>query len=124
MKHLVKERSDMMIRAIFWTATVSLLLVGAVWAENQPKPVLQVEAQGTDHTIIQIGGRMCEYRRDEVEGALRRFDAVRQVEFLNNHGTVLVRFQSNAVRPEQLAQAVERTLVMGWNCKAWVERGG
>ncbi len=111
----------MTTRSSFWIAAVSLMLVGPPWAEDPPNPLFLVEAQGTNHAIVQIGGRQCEYHRSDVEGALRRFDAVRQVEFLNNHGTVLVRFESGAVQPEQLAQAVERALALGWGCKAWVE---
>lgn len=111
----------MTTRSSFWMAVLSLLLVGAARAEGPSNPVSPVETQGTDHTIVQIGGRHCEYHRDDVEGALRRFDAVRQIEFLNNHGTVLVRFESGIVHPEQLAQAVERALAMGWGCKAWLE---
>lgn len=111
----------MTTRSSFWMAVLSLLLAGAAWAEDPSGPVSPVETQGTDHTIVQIGGRHCEYHRDDVESALHRFDVVRQVEFLNNHGTVLVRFESGAVQPEQLAQAVERSLAMGWGCKAWVE---
>jgi len=102
---------------------VLAILSGAVTvlAEERPGPVWQADAHNVGHAIVQIGGRMCEYHRADVEEALRRFDAVRQVEFLNNHGTVLVRFEDGTVRPEQLAQAVERALAMGWGCKAWVE---
>lgn len=73
--------------------------------------------------IVQIGGRYCEYHRDDVERALRRYEAVRRVDFLNNHGTVLVRYQPEGVRPVQLAESVERALSMGIGCKAWVDRG-
>ena len=34
--------------------------------------------------IVQIFGRLCEYHREDVEAALRVFNRVRQVEFLNN----------------------------------------
>ena len=75
-------------------------------------------------TIVQIGGRFCEYHRDEVEEALRRFPAVQAVEFLNNHGTVLVRYRTDDIPPMQLAAAVEQALVSGIGCRAWVDRGG
>jgi hypothetical protein len=74
--------------------------------------------------IVQIGGRFCEYHRDEVEGALRRFPTVQAVEFLNDHGTVLVRYQPDGVPPVQLAASVEQALASGIGCKAWVDRGG
>jgi hypothetical protein len=73
--------------------------------------------------IVQIFGRMCEYHREDVEAALRAFKTVHQVEFLNNHGTVLVRYQPGSERPEQLAGAVHRALASGWNCSARVDRG-
>lgn len=50
--------------------------------------------------IVQIFGRMCEYHREDVERALRVFNTVRQVEFLNDHGTVLVRYQPGNETPE------------------------
>ena len=74
-------------------------------------------------TIVQIFGRMCEYHREDVEAALRAFKTVRQVEFLNNHGTVLVRYQPGSETPEQFAGAVHRALAGGWNCLARVDRG-
>ena len=67
---------------------------------------------------------MCEYRRSEVREALSRFREIRAVEFLNQHGTLLVRYQSGTAQPEAFADAVERALAMGWGCKAWVDRGG
>lgn len=74
--------------------------------------------------IVQIGGRFCEYYRDEVEGALRRSPAVQDEEFLNDHGTVLVRYQADGARPAQFAESVEQALASGIGCKAWVDRGG
>ena len=73
--------------------------------------------------IIQIFGRTCEYHREDVEGALRAFNTVRQVEFLNDHGTVLVQFQPGSEPPEQFAAAVDRALASRWNCSARVDRG-
>lgn len=58
------------------------------------------------------------------EGALRRYRAVFHVEFLNNHGTVLVQYRAEAVPPMQLAESVERALASGIGCKVWVDRGG
>jgi len=101
-------------------AVLMLAMVGSASAEEAPIPVAR-DNQEMGQAIVQIGGRQCEYHRSDVEGALRRFDTVRQVEFLNNHGTVLVRFERGTVQPDQLAQAVERALAMGWGCKAWVE---
>jgi hypothetical protein len=77
----------------------------------------------TGKVIVQIYGRMCEYHREDVEAALRPFKTVRQVEFLNDHGTVLVRYQSGSETPEQYAGAVDRAVATGWNCTARVDRG-
>ena len=73
--------------------------------------------------IVQIFGRMCEYHREDVEAALRAFRVVQQVEFLNDHGTVLVRYQPGSETPDQLADSVHRALAAGWNCSARVDRG-
>lgn len=74
--------------------------------------------------IVQIGGRFCEYHRVDVESALRRYPVVQQVEFLNDHGTVLVRYRLDGAPPVQLAASVEQALASGIGCKAWVDRGG
>ena len=73
--------------------------------------------------VVQIFGRMCEYHRADVEGALRAFNAVKQVEFLNDHGTVLVRYQPGGETPDLFAGAIHRALAAGWNCSASVDRG-
>ncbi len=73
--------------------------------------------------VVQIFGRMCEYHREDVEGALRAFNAVKQVEFLNDHGTVLVRYQLGGETPDLFAGAIHRALAAGWNCSASVDRG-
>ena len=73
--------------------------------------------------VVQIFGRMCEYHREDVEGSLRAFNTVKQVEFLNDHGTVLVRYQPGGETPELFAGAIHRALAAGWNCSASVDRG-
>ncbi len=73
--------------------------------------------------VVQIFGRLCEYHREDVEGALRAFNAVTQVEFLNDHGTVLVRYQPGGETPDLFAGAIHRALAAGWNCSASVDRG-
>jgi hypothetical protein len=103
---------------------VSLSLCASVQAEEAPQSVPMPEEASVSQVIVQIGGRFCEYHREEVEGALRRFPTVRVVEFLNNHGTVLVRYQPDGVPPVQLAASVEQALASGIGCKAWVDRGG
>ncbi len=77
----------------------------------------------TSEVVVQIFGRMCEYHRKDVEGALRAFNAVKQVEFLNDHGTVLVRYQPGGETPDLFAGAIHRALAAGWNCSASVDRG-
>ncbi|TKB81611.1 MAG: hypothetical protein E8D44_14465 [Nitrospira sp.] len=91
---------------------------------SQAATVPEQKDAAAGQVIVQIGGRFCEYHRDEVEGALRRFPTVQSVEFLNDHGTVLVRYQPDGVPPMQLAASVEQALASGIGCKAWVDRGG
>ena len=112
--------------------TRACLLALAGWLTMVGMPsfaveIPEVESVGSktpaDQIIVQIFGRMCEYHREEVEAALRAFDTVRQVEFLNDHGTVLVGYQPGNETPEQFAGAVHRALTSGWNCSARVDRG-
>jgi hypothetical protein len=93
-------------------------------AGDGPQSATVPEDVSVSQVIVQIGGRFCEYHREEVEGALRRFPTVQAVEFLNDHGTVLVRYQPDGVPPVQLAASVEQALASGIGCKAWVDRGG
>lgn len=103
-----------------------LSICAPVQAEEtrQSATVSEQEDVAVSQVIVQIGGRFCEYHRDEVEGALRRFPTVQAVEFLNDHGTVLVRYQPGGAPPVQLAASVEQALASGIGCKAWVDRGG
>jgi hypothetical protein len=103
---------------------ISLSVSMPVQAEETPQLSTGPEEAAVNQVIVQIGGRFCEYHRDEVEGALRRFPTVQAVEFLNDHGTVLVRYQPDGVPPGQLAASVEQALASGIGCKAWVDRGG
>lgn len=103
---------------------VGLSLCLPVHAEEVPQAGTVQEVPAVNQVIVQIGGRFCEYYREEVEGALRRFPTVQAVEFLNDHGTVLVQYQPAGVLPAQFAASVERALASGIGCKAWVDRGG
>jgi hypothetical protein len=104
----------------------------AVWLAMIATSSFAAEVSETDsleskaaagEVIVQIFGRMCEYHREDVEAALLPFSRVRQVKFLNDHGTVLVRYQPGSETPEQLADAVHRALAAGWNCTVRVDRG-
>jgi len=81
-------------------------------------------AEPVNQAIVQIGGRFCEYHWADVGAALRRYPSVSDVEFLNNHGTVLIRYRDDEVQPATLAQSIEQALAMGIGCKVWVDRGG
>jgi hypothetical protein len=99
-------------------------LTGQAMAEGEPQAVsLSVMGAQVEKVIVQIGGRYCEYHREDVEGALRRFPAVQQVEFLNDHGTVLVRYATGGIHPATLAEAAAGA-AFGMGCKAWIDRGG
>ena len=95
----------------------------ASFASEAPEADSVESKTAASEAIVQIFGRMCEYHREDVEGALRAFSTVRQMEFLNNHGTVLVPYQLGSERPKQLAGAVHRALAVGRNCTARVDRG-
>ena len=112
------------MRWVLFFALAGWLMVGtlsfATWIPGTDSAESKTAAS---EVIVQIFGRMCEYHREDVEAALRAFNMVRQVGFLNDHGTVLVRYQPSSETPEQLADAVHRALASGWNCSARVDRG-
>jgi hypothetical protein len=109
---------------MFLLALAGWLMVGtASFAAGAPETDSVESKPATGKVIVQIFGRMCEYHREDVEAALHTFNTVREVEFLNNHGTALVRYQPGSETPEQLAGAVHRALAAGWNCSARVDRG-
>ena len=112
------------MRRLFMCALACWMMIGtASFAAGVPENESVEAKPAASETIVQIFGRMCEYHREDVEAALRAFKTVRQVEFLNNHGTVLVRYQPGGETPEQLAGAVHRALASGWNCSARIDRG-
>jgi len=101
-----------------------LMMIGsASFTAGAPEAESMESKTAAGEVIVQIFGRMCEYHREDVEAALHTFNTVRQVEFLNNHGTVLVRYQLGSETPEQLAGTVHRALAAGWNCSGRVDRG-
>ena len=112
------------MKRLFILALAGWMITGAVSFAGVAQENESVETKpAAGEAIVQIFGRMCEYHREDVEAALRAFKTVRQVEFLNNHGTVLVRYQPGSETPEQLAGAVHRALASGWNCSARADRG-
>ena len=112
------------MRRLFMLALACWMTIGtASFSAGAPEPESVETKPAAGEAIVQIFGRMCEYHREDVEAALRAFKTVRQVEFLNNHGTVLVRYQPGSETPEQLAGAVHRALASGWNCSARIDRG-
>ena len=113
------------MRRVFFLALAGwwMMIGPPSFAAGAPETNSMDSKPAASEAIVQIFGRMCEYHREDVEAALRTFHTVRQVEFLNSHGTVLVRYQSGNETPEQLAGAVHRALASGWNCSARVDRG-
>jgi hypothetical protein len=110
--------------AFFLVLAGWLTMIGTSSFATEVSETDSVESKAaTGEVIVQIFGRMCEYHREDVEAALLPFNRVRQVKFLNDHGTVLVRYQPGSETPEQLADAVHRALAAGWNCSARVDRG-
>lgn len=109
--------------ALYLVLAVGLMAGTASFATEVSRTDSVESNRAASEVVVQIFGRMCEYHREDVERALRAFNTVRQVEFLNDHGTVLVQYQPGSETPEQLAGAVHRALASGWNCSARVDRG-
>ncbi|TKB34622.1 MAG: hypothetical protein E8D51_02405 [Nitrospira sp.] len=82
------------MRRLFMCALACWMMIGTASFAAGALENESVETQpAAGEAIVQIFGRMCEYHREDVEAALRAFKTVQQVEFLNDHGTVLVRYQ-------------------------------
>jgi copper chaperone CopZ len=112
------------MRLLFLLILATCLTIGTSSFAIEVSETDSVKAnEATGEVIVQIFGRMCEYHVEDVEAALRPFNGVRQVKFLNDHGTVLVRYQPGSETPDQFADAVHRALAAGWNCSARVDRG-
>lgn len=110
------------VAGMFLAAMVMLPIVGLA---EQSVPVSSPPTSGKlDHVMVQIGGRFCEYFPQRVEAVLRGFHPVQLVEFLNDHGTVLVQYDSERVSPGQLVASVEGAISSGIGCRAWLDRGG
>ena len=75
-------------------------------------------------TTVQIMGRSCEYDAAEIEQTVRRFAGIEEIRFAHERGRVLIRHHAGMVSPEQLVEAVEQAMVMGWNCHARLARSG
>jgi len=111
------------MRQVLFLALAGSLMIGTLSFAAEIPETHSMESKTAAEVLVQTFDRMCEYHREDVEGALRAFNTVRQVEFLNDHGTVLVQFQPGNEPPEQFAAAVDRALASGWNCSARVDRG-
>jgi copper chaperone CopZ len=103
---------------------ILLLMVGLVGLLGWPVMSLGGETRELRETTVQIMGRSCEYDAAEIEEAVRRFGGIKEVRFIHERGRVLIRYQSGMASPEQLVEAVERAMVMGWNCHARIARSG
>ena len=112
-------------KGLWFSLALALIVVAPVRAASSTTEVTigEAPADGISQVTVQIGGRFCEYHREDVERALRRIPAVQQVAFLNDHGTVLVRYTTEGVHPAKLAEAAAGA-AFGMACKAWVDRGG
>jgi hypothetical protein len=103
---------------------ITILTVPVVAAVLVGFPISAPAAESVNQAIVQIGGRFCEYHRADVDAALRRHSSVSDVECLNNHGTVLIRYRADDVQPATLAQSIEQALAMGIGCTVWVDEAG
>ena len=95
------------MRQVFFLALAGwCMMIGtSSFTAGAPEAESVMPKTPASEVIVQIFGRMCEYHREDVEAALRAFNRVRQVKFLNNHGTI------------------HRALAPGWNCSARVDCG-
>lgn len=94
------------------------------WASADSTPGVtpdRVESPADGELIVQIVGRFCEYQRRDVEAALEGIWSVRRIEFLNDHGTLRLFYESRGGTEAELASAVERALSLGWFCSAHVD---
>jgi hypothetical protein len=78
---------------LFLALAWCLIVETASFATETPRTNSADSNMAATEVIVQVFGRMCEYHREDVEGALRAFNTVRQVKFLNDYGTVLVQYQ-------------------------------
>lgn len=89
------------MRCLLYLVLAGWLMTGtASFASEIPKTGSVESNLNASEVIVQIFGRMCEYHREDVERALRGFKTVRQVEFVNDHGTVLVQYRPGSETPE------------------------
>lgn len=102
------------------TLAVMVTLPGASFAETITPISSAPNSNDHNQVIVQIGGRFGEYVRQDVASALPRFPTMRQVEFFNDHGTVLITYGVEGVPPSQLAASVEEVV----SDEVGVERGG
>ena len=103
--------------------TTLMLLPAMSIAESSVQFSSTPTSEKVGQVIVQIGGRFCEYLPRRVEAALFGFHPVHQVEFLNDHGTLLVQYDRDRVSPAQLVASVEGAISSGIGCRAWVDRG-
>jgi len=102
---------------------IMILLPSVSGAEPSALHSSTPASKNVGQVIVQIGGRFCEYQPRRVEAALFGFHPVHQVEFLNDHGTLLIRYDIGRVVPEQLVASIEGAISSGIGCRAWVDRG-
>jgi hypothetical protein len=108
-----------------------VLATAALWAVNPATWALsnafsdetpgRVEANGDGQFVVQIVGRFCQYQRHDVEVALGEIWSVSRIEFLNDHGTLRLFFDSHDRTRTEVAKSVERALSLGWFCSAHVD---
>ncbi len=112
------------MRWVLLGAALVGLVVGeaqSAWASSSVSETQVNRAEG--QLTVQIVGRFCEYQRHEVVLALRDVWSVRAVEFLTDHGTLRVRYQSAWRSRDEIAEEVGRALSLGLLCSAQVQEG-
>jgi hypothetical protein len=91
------------MRWVFFLAMAGCLMVGtSSFAAAIPQTDSAESSREASEVVVQIFGRMCEYRREDVEGALRAFNTVKQVEFLNDQARCWFDISPAARRPSCL----------------------
>jgi periplasmic mercuric ion binding protein len=75
---------------------------------------------GEQKVILMIGGQYCDLYLGDVETALKKKQGIKAVDFKSMKGHVMVTIDSEKVKADQLAAAVNGVKGDGWHCTAEV----
>ncbi len=109
---------------LFFTLIKWIQVIRAsLFAANTPRNDSVESNSAESGNIITCFSLRRDYQREDVGEALRAFNIVHQLEFLNDHGTVLVLYRPGTEVPDRLYEAIHRALAAGLNCTVQADRG-